>query len=71
MLVELAIAEAYAFRGEHEAALEWIGRAIAPTGPDAAQRSQWVREELTRSPFLRVLHADERWRSLLARADGG
>jgi tetratricopeptide (TPR) repeat protein len=70
-LVELAIAEAYAFRGEHDAALTWIARAVASNGPDAARKAQRAREEMTTSPFLRVLHADERWRSLVARADTG
>jgi Predicted integral membrane protein len=67
--IELMIAEVYAFRGEHDAALKWIARVLAPTGPDAARRAKSLREEMVQSPFLRVLHADARWNSLLASTD--
>jgi tetratricopeptide (TPR) repeat protein len=67
--IELMIAEVYAFRGEHDAALKWIARVLAPTGPDAARRARLLRDHMVTSPFLRVLHADARWNSLLAGTD--
>lgn len=67
--IELAIAEAHAIRGEHDAALERIARALAQAGPDRARQQHWVREEIVLSPFLRILQADARWSSLLARTD--
>jgi thioredoxin-like negative regulator of GroEL len=67
-LIELEIAEVYAFRGEREQALEWIARALERKDPEMPRRAAWVREELVLSPFLRVLHADARWSSLLASA---
>ena len=35
----------------------------------AARRAKSLREEMVLSPFLRVLHADTRWNSLLASTD--
>lgn len=67
-MIELEIAEVYAFRGEHDEALRWIGRALERKDPDATRHAARVREELVLSPFLRVLHADARWNSLLASA---
>jgi len=67
--IELAIAEVHAFRGEHDAALERIARAMVQAGSDAARDQTWVREEMVLSPFLRILQADERWNSLLASTD--
>jgi TolB-like protein/DNA-binding winged helix-turn-helix (wHTH) protein/Tfp pilus assembly protein PilF len=64
--IGLAIAEVYAFRGEGDEALKWIARTLDVTGPDAARTVRWAREEMMRSPFLRVLHADARWHALLA-----
>jgi TolB-like protein/DNA-binding winged helix-turn-helix (wHTH) protein len=63
----IAIAEAYAYRGDNVAALTWANRALLPTDPKDAR--EWTREEMVLSPFLRVLHADARWSTLLARAD--
>lgn len=59
-LIALSVAEAYAFRGEHDEALEWI---------EATRTPSRLREEMVVSPFLRVLHTDARWSSLLASAD--
>jgi thioredoxin-like negative regulator of GroEL len=67
--IELAVAEVYAFRGEHEAALERIASLLAQPDSGGASIQKWVREEMVLSPFLRVLHADQRWSSLLASAD--
>jgi TolB-like protein/DNA-binding winged helix-turn-helix (wHTH) protein len=66
---ELAIwiAEVYAYRGDNTAALKWADKAMLPTDPEEARL--WTREQMMTSPFLRVLHADARWRTLLARAD--
>jgi tetratricopeptide (TPR) repeat protein len=63
----IAIAEVYAFRGDTAAALKWADRALLPTDPKKARL--WTREELVLSPFLRVLHSDARWSTLIARAD--
>ncbi|HET9444819.1 MAG TPA: hypothetical protein VFO35_01070, partial [Steroidobacteraceae bacterium] len=62
--LEVSIAEAYAFRGEEEEALKWLTRALDPQ-----LGRNWTREDVMQSPFLRTLHADQRWRTLLARAD--
>jgi len=63
----IAIAEVYAYRGDNAAALRWADRAMLRTDPKEARL--WTREEMVTSPFLRVLHADERWSTLLATAD--
>lgn len=67
--IELAIAEVHAIRGEHDAALERIARAMELAGRDGARSQWWVREDMLLSPFLRVLQADARWNSLLASTD--
>ena len=59
-LIALSIAEAYAFRGEHDEALQWL---------EATRTPIRLREEMVVSPFLSVLHADARWSSLLGSAD--
>jgi TolB-like protein/tetratricopeptide (TPR) repeat protein len=60
--LQVAIAEVYAFRGEGEQALKWLERALQTGGG-------WAREAMMQSPFLRALHADARWRTLLASAE--
>lgn len=66
---ELAIwiAEVYAYRGDNTAALNWADKALLPTDPEEAR--VWTRGQMVMSPFLRVLRADARWRTLMARAD--
>lgn len=62
--VDVAVAEVYAFRGDEDEALKWVTRALQQrTGRN------WIREDVMQSPFLRALHADARWQTLLARAD--
>jgi TolB-like protein/DNA-binding winged helix-turn-helix (wHTH) protein/Tfp pilus assembly protein PilF len=68
-LIELAIAEAHAIRGEHDAALDRIARAMAQGGADRPLQQFRVREEMMLSPFLKLLQADARWNSLLASTD--
>lgn len=63
----IAIAEVYAYRGDNAAALDWVHRALLPV--DSTDPRWWVWEEMVTSPFLRVLHADARWSTLLATAD--
>lgn len=63
----IAIAEVYAYRGDNAAALKWADRALLPTDPKDARL--WTLEEMVTSPFLRVLHADARWSTLIARAE--
>ena len=63
----IAVAEVYAFRGDTAAALKWTDRAMLPTDPREARL--WTREALVMSPFLRVLHADARWNTVIARAE--
>jgi TolB-like protein/DNA-binding winged helix-turn-helix (wHTH) protein len=60
--LQVAVAEVYAFRGEGEEALKWVERALQTGG-------RWTREAMMQSPFLRALHADARWRTLLASAE--
>jgi TolB-like protein/DNA-binding winged helix-turn-helix (wHTH) protein/Flp pilus assembly protein TadD len=56
------VAEVYAFRGDAEEAWKWAQRAVqAGDG--------WAREGIMQSPFLRPLHIDARWHTLLASAD--
>lgn len=62
--VAVSIAEAYAFRGEEDEALTWVTRAM-----EQQVGRNWTREEVMQSPFLRTLHADARWHTLLARVD--
>jgi TolB-like protein/Flp pilus assembly protein TadD len=63
MTLQISIAEVYAFRGDDEEALKWTERALQAGGRSA-------REEIMQSPFLRALHANARWRTLLASATG-
>jgi TolB-like protein/DNA-binding winged helix-turn-helix (wHTH) protein len=65
--MELGIAEAHAIRGEHDAALERIARAMELAGRDGTRGQWWVREDMLLSPFLKSLQTDARWSSLLAR----
>ena len=58
----LSIAEVHAFRGDEEQALQWAERALH------ADR-KWVRAEMMVSPFLKSLHANTRWHTLLARVE--
>lgn len=53
------VAEVYAFRGQADAAFEWLERAFAQRDPGLA--------ELKGDPLLRSLEADPRFRALLAR----
>ena len=63
----IAIAEVYAYRGDNAAALDWADRALLPT--DSEDARWWTWEEMVTSPFLRVLHADARWSTLIAKVD--
>ena len=62
--IDVSIAEAYAFRGEEDEALKWVTRAM-----QRQDGRNWTREDVMQSPFLRALHADARWHTLLARVD--
>jgi TolB-like protein/DNA-binding winged helix-turn-helix (wHTH) protein/tetratricopeptide (TPR) repeat protein len=66
--IDILIAEVHAFRGDEDATLKRLAHALEHTGSDA-RLAQWFREEMHLSPFLRKLHTDARWQSLLARAD--
>jgi TolB-like protein/DNA-binding winged helix-turn-helix (wHTH) protein len=59
--LHVAIAEIYALRGNSDEALSWAQRAV-----QMGDRS--TREEMMLSPFLRPLHVDARWHTLLASA---
>jgi TolB-like protein/DNA-binding winged helix-turn-helix (wHTH) protein len=62
--IDVAIAEVYAFRGDEDEAMKWVTRALQQqTGRN------WTQEDVMQSPFLRALHADARWRVLLAHAN--
>ena len=65
--IAIAIAEVYAYRGDNAAALKWADRALLPT--DSRDARVWTAQQMITSPFLRVLHAEARWSTLLARAD--
>ena len=67
----LRIAETYAYRGDPDAAFEWLTLTAADLDldtsrwPPTSQRTAW---ELRYSPILAPLHADPRWTPLLAQA---
>jgi TolB-like protein/Flp pilus assembly protein TadD len=63
MLVELSIADVYAFRGNRNAAFEWLALAMQQAQQDRGGRAaRWMlKEELQLSPFLSSLSADPRW----------
>lgn len=56
------VAEAYAFRGETDAAFEWLQAASAhvESAPWLRGGRRWL-AMMPYSPFLRALHADPRW----------
>ena len=60
---DILIAEVHAYRGDDEQALEWAQRALEQSG------SRRTRDEMMYSPFLRSLHADARWNTLIASAN--
>jgi len=60
---EILIAEVHAYRGDEEQALKWAQRALEQSG------SRRTRDEMMYSPFLRSLHADARWNTLIASAN--
>ena len=62
--VDISIAEVYAFRGDEDQALKWLTRAL-----QQSSGRNWTREEMTQSPFLKSLHGDARWPTLLASAE--
>jgi TolB-like protein/DNA-binding winged helix-turn-helix (wHTH) protein/tetratricopeptide (TPR) repeat protein len=62
-VLDISIAEVYAYRGDQERALQWAQRALERGGND------WTRDSMMQSPFLRSLHAHERWHTLVARVD--
>ncbi len=55
----LRIAEAHAYRGEIDAALEWLDRAF--------QQRESNMVDVKFDPFLRSLHKDRRFRALLVK----
>ncbi len=67
--VKFAVAEVYAFGQNNDEAFKWLDRADRQTRDDRAViPGWWMRQEAQLSPFLKPLHADPRWRSLLASA---
>ena len=67
---ELLIADVYAFRGNGDAAFEWIALAEWQVRADRGADPWWsMRTDLLVSPFLKPLHADPRWHSLVASAE--
>lgn len=53
------IAEVHAWRGEHDAAFDWLERGYAARDPGMT--------EMLPDPLLRALHADPRWQALIAK----
>lgn len=69
-MLEVAIAEVYAFRHDKDHAFTWLNKAwvLARNQPGASR--QWsVIEALHLGTFLRPLHADPRWPELVAAVD--
>jgi len=59
------LAEVYAYRGDTGLALEQVQiayRMILVESPDPMENA-WLALPLRNSPFLRQLHADERWQA--------
>jgi tetratricopeptide (TPR) repeat protein len=64
------IAEVYAFKNDPEQAFKWLDfarrRADSKRKPTAGKELKW---DLHTAPFLKALHADPRWKELLAAID--
>jgi tetratricopeptide (TPR) repeat protein len=68
--VKLAIAEVYAFRRDGDQAFKWLAMAGEQTRDDrVVVPGWWIKQELPLSAFLKPLHADPRWETLLASAE--
>jgi TolB-like protein/DNA-binding winged helix-turn-helix (wHTH) protein len=66
--VAVAVAEVYAARNDTDSAFKWLDTARRHSKSQPKSRlPRWsMREELQHAPFLKSLHADPRWRELLA-----
>jgi tetratricopeptide (TPR) repeat protein len=60
------MAEVHAYRGEADAAFEWLRRTVGPDASDCAVDDCWPDEWVARLPLLRTLHADPRWPAVRA-----
>jgi TolB-like protein/DNA-binding winged helix-turn-helix (wHTH) protein len=66
--VALAIGEIHAARNEPDLAFEWLDRARPQTQRQLDEKPYWLLiEDLQVSPYLKSLHADPRWRDLMAK----
>ena len=64
--VELYAAEVYAHRGTNSEAYEWLERAKRQAMDGRSVEPGWsVRMQMRLSPFLKRLHADNRWQELV------
>jgi TolB-like protein/DNA-binding winged helix-turn-helix (wHTH) protein/tetratricopeptide (TPR) repeat protein len=71
LLLKLAIADVYAFRGDSDAAFKWLASATQQAQDDRDVAVRWrLKEGLQLSPFLRSLSADPRWQPVHASAMG-
>jgi TolB-like protein/DNA-binding winged helix-turn-helix (wHTH) protein len=67
--VAVAIAEVYASRNDPDRAFEWLDTAHSRSRGQLGALPDWLlQENLQVAPHLKSLHADPRWRALLAAA---
>jgi TolB-like protein/DNA-binding winged helix-turn-helix (wHTH) protein/tetratricopeptide (TPR) repeat protein len=66
--VAVAVAEVYAARNDADSAFKWLDTAHRRSKSQPKSRLPYwaMREDLLYTPFLKPLHADPRWRELLA-----
>jgi tetratricopeptide (TPR) repeat protein len=66
----VAIAEVFGYRRDTQRAFEWLERALPRTERQLALKPRWLLiEDLQVTPYLKSLHADPRWRALLAKIE--
>lgn len=60
------VAEVHAYRGETDAAFDWLRRGVGASDDDCPARDCWPENWVAELPLLRTLHADPRWPAIHA-----
>jgi DNA-binding winged helix-turn-helix (wHTH) protein/tetratricopeptide (TPR) repeat protein len=58
------VAEVHAYRGDTDAAFDWLRRSLEGDAADCAENECWPEDWLVALPLLRSLHADPRWQDI-------